>query len=252
MPVIVNAILNEHQIIVDIVAFVNKGDFPRSRLGEKQRGKILAGWVTRKMRTLAQFAIRDVDAVALMNEMVGPGGEAMDTRASMVSVRSGGPAGSSLRNAEHASRIPEQEEHEPPMDRRLSFVPQPRANTMELPDQQLPVAQYSHDLPPEAVYHPTPSAPPEQLSLALQTGQGFEMPDFARFGAPSEHEHAHPGTGFVAELPSQEPPQIRLPSVDGHEDLSIWKGKKESGNDEEEWTTDAIMHMNLAGNTNPR
>ncbi|KAL6404115.1 acyl CoA ligase-like protein [Ilyonectria robusta] len=252
VPVIVNAILNEHQIIVDIVAFVNKGDFPRSRLGEKQRGKILAGWVTRKMRTLAQFAIRDVDAVALMNEMNGPGGEAMDTRASMVSVRSGGPAGSSLRNAEHASRIPEQEEHEQPMDRRLSFVPQPRANTMELPDQQIPVAQYAHDLPPEAVHHPTPSAPPEQLSLALQTGQGFEMPDFARFGAPSEHEHGHPGTGFVAELPSQEPPQIRLPSVDGHEDLSIWKGKKEAGNDEEEWTTDAIMHMNLAGNTNPR
>jgi len=55
VPVIVNAILNEHQIVVDIVAFVNKGDFPRSRLGEKQRGKILASWVTRKMRTMAQF-----------------------------------------------------------------------------------------------------------------------------------------------------------------------------------------------------
>ena len=53
VPVIVNAILGEHQIIVDIVAFVNKGDFPRSRLAEKQRGKILAGWVTRKMRTVA-------------------------------------------------------------------------------------------------------------------------------------------------------------------------------------------------------
>jgi acyl-CoA synthetase (AMP-forming)/AMP-acid ligase II len=41
VPVIVNAILNEHQIIVDIVAFVSVGDFPRSRLGEKQRGKLL-------------------------------------------------------------------------------------------------------------------------------------------------------------------------------------------------------------------
>ncbi len=28
VPVIVNAILNEHQIIVDIVAFVGRGDFP--------------------------------------------------------------------------------------------------------------------------------------------------------------------------------------------------------------------------------
>lgn len=62
VPVIVNAILNEHQVIVDIIAFVSKGDFPRSRLGEKQRGKILASWVTRKMRTIAQFGIRDADA----------------------------------------------------------------------------------------------------------------------------------------------------------------------------------------------
>lgn len=61
VPVIVNAVLNEHQVIVDIIAFVSKGDFPRSRLGEKQRGKILASWVTRKMRTIAQFGIRDTD-----------------------------------------------------------------------------------------------------------------------------------------------------------------------------------------------
>ncbi|OJD34861.1 acyl-ligase [Diplodia corticola] len=61
VPVIVNAVLNEHHIVTDIVAFVSKGDFPRSRLGEKQRGKILATWVTRKMRTIAQFSIRDPD-----------------------------------------------------------------------------------------------------------------------------------------------------------------------------------------------
>lgn len=61
VPVIVNAVLNEHQVVVDIVAFVTKGDFPRSRLGEKQRGKILASWVTRKLRTIAQFGIRDAD-----------------------------------------------------------------------------------------------------------------------------------------------------------------------------------------------
>ncbi|KAF3926899.1 hypothetical protein ABW20_dc0105188 [Dactylellina cionopaga] len=59
VPVIVNAILHEHQLVVDIVAFVGQGDFPRSRLGEKQRGKILANWVTRKLRTIAQFGIRD-------------------------------------------------------------------------------------------------------------------------------------------------------------------------------------------------
>lgn len=61
VPVIVNAVLNHHHVVVDIVAFVAKGDFPRSRLGEKQRGKILASWVTRKLRTIAQFGIRDPD-----------------------------------------------------------------------------------------------------------------------------------------------------------------------------------------------
>jgi hypothetical protein len=62
VPVIVNAVLNAHQVVVDIVAFVGKGDFPRSRLGEKQRGKILASWVTRRLRTIAQFGIKDFDA----------------------------------------------------------------------------------------------------------------------------------------------------------------------------------------------
>jgi acyl-CoA synthetase (AMP-forming)/AMP-acid ligase II len=65
VPVIVNAVLNEHQIVVDIVAFVGHGDFPRSRLSEKQRGKILASWVTRKLRTIAQFGIRDSESRGL-------------------------------------------------------------------------------------------------------------------------------------------------------------------------------------------
>ncbi|KAJ5901587.1 hypothetical protein N7495_002115 [Penicillium taxi] len=61
VPVIVDVILNEHQVVADIVAFVSAGDFPRSRLGEKQRGKVLASWVTRKLRTIAQFSIRDIE-----------------------------------------------------------------------------------------------------------------------------------------------------------------------------------------------
>jgi hypothetical protein len=80
VPVIVNSVLNSHHFIVDIVAFVSKGDFPRSRLGEKQRGKILASWVTRKMRTIAQFAIRDDRddevAGAKLRSSVGPRGSA--------------------------------------------------------------------------------------------------------------------------------------------------------------------------------
>ena len=49
VPVVVNAVLSEHQIVLELVAFVCKGDFPRSRLGEKQRGRILSGWITRKL-----------------------------------------------------------------------------------------------------------------------------------------------------------------------------------------------------------
>lgn len=83
VPVIVNAILNEHQLVIDIVAFVSKGDFPRSRLGEKQRGKILASWVTRKMRTIAQFGIRDADgADSQITEVAEP-------RSGMGSLRNG-------------------------------------------------------------------------------------------------------------------------------------------------------------------
>jgi len=91
VPVIVNAILNEHQLVIDIVAFVHKGDFHRSRLGEKQRGKILAGWVTRKMRTIAQYSIRDPnmqDGMAFGGISEEPTGRLSMTGSAM---RSGGP-----------------------------------------------------------------------------------------------------------------------------------------------------------------
>lgn len=121
VPVIVNAILHEHQIVADIVAFVNKGDFPRSRLGEKQRGKILAGWVTRKMRTVAQFAIRDADADA--DGLEGNDSTPDNHRASVGSIRSNNaPGASSLRNMEHAPQILEQEELEHQMDK-MSALP---------------------------------------------------------------------------------------------------------------------------------
>ncbi|GAP89790.2 putative acyl- ligase [Rosellinia necatrix] len=115
VPVIVNAILSEHQIVVDIVAFVSKGDFPRSRLGEKQRGKILAGWVTRKMRTIAQFAIRDADTSALEG--------IASHRVSVSSIRSNkAPGAGSLRNVDHAPQILEQDELDQQMDR-MSALP---------------------------------------------------------------------------------------------------------------------------------
>src|SRR5450432_1742426 len=107
VPVIVNAILNEHQIVADIVAFVNKGDFPRSRLGEKQRGKILASWVTSKMRTIAQFGIRDADGgLSDLTEVVEP------RHSGSTSLRNSSVVANSLRNIEPTPKIVEQRELE--------------------------------------------------------------------------------------------------------------------------------------------
>lgn len=127
VPVIVNAILNEHQIVVDIVAFVNKGDFPRSRLGEKQRGKILGSWVTRKMRTMAQFGIRDAEGG--LSDVV----EGSEPRTGAPSARNGSVIErSSLRNVESISDMPR--------DRRSSYnrysPPPPPAGFVEMPAQQ--------------------------------------------------------------------------------------------------------------------
>ncbi|KAK5134497.1 hypothetical protein LTR08_006414 [Meristemomyces frigidus] len=120
VPVIVNAVLNEHQLVLDIVAFVAMGDFPRSRLGEKQRGRILASWVSRKMRTIAQFSIRDPDAEGSVGTAVPEG--AMWRRGSAQtggagSVRHGvGTAGSSLKQVESITPMPMMEQAPPTLD----------------------------------------------------------------------------------------------------------------------------------------
>lgn len=171
VPVIVNEILGEHQIIADIVAFVNKGDFPRSRLGEKQRGKILAGWVTRKMRTVAQFAIRDSNSGALEGD-----GAPDNHRTSVGSIRSNNMAGaSSLRNMEHAPQILEQEELDQQMDK-MSALPRrvesstagsSRHNTTSNSDQPAgyPLAQFG--IVNEEYHGPILHGPPQILVPTL-------------------------------------------------------------------------------------
>ena len=195
VPVIVNAILGEHQIIVDIVAFVNKGDFPRSRLAEKQRGKILAGWVTRKMRTVAQFNIRDGDESGLLTDA-----QVEAHRASVGSFRSSGiPGASSLRNMEHAPQILEQEEFDHQINRMA-----------ELPPVEMSAKSS----------RPVSTLPPIDTRAAAPGGQGYDQPAST--------------------------PQIRLPSVDGRE--SEMTGPVEGQEvEDDDWSRDAIMHFNLAG-----
>lgn len=250
VPVIVNAILNEHQIIVDIVAFVSKGDFPRSRLGEKQRGKVLAGWVTRKLRTMAQFAIRDLDAEAMGADVGDP------NRMSTGSIRSSViPAGaSSLRNVEHAPQILEQEEFDMQMNR-MSYMPAGGQQSAMSDDQ------------------PTPTGYVQGVSSDVG-GQGSGQSSGGRGyfddtqSSSGEYSDAPPpvvgrkpvGSSGPTHVPGDAQsedtgaPRLRmqLPGVDGREGFQLWSDNKDTADEEEDWTRDAIMHMNLAGDMNPR
>jgi hypothetical protein len=282
VPVIVNAILNEHQIIVDIVAFVNKGDFPRSRLSEKQRGKILAGWVSRKMRTMAQFAIKDMDSSVL-----GPAGisnvepaHAMsmsgasetlagDThRGSLGSFRSSGPGyppigpGSNLRNVEHAPQILEHEVQQQQLEN-LDF----RSSPAPLGLVEMPADERQRDLL-DNDQTPTKNTHANRISVAALP-HGYDLPDFDRFGDDEEISAPLPPAGPTPTPPSVAPgnggqhqypaptPQIRLPGVDGRESFDDWdlrtkSATQGSGNlgasvGDDDWTRDAYMSMNLAG-----
>lgn len=125
VPVIVDAVLNEHQVVADIVAFVSHGDFPRSRLGEKQRGKVLASWVTRKLRTIAQFSIRDMEGE-------NPFAEMPQHRMSRIS-KPGSTMGNSIR---HSTMNPE-------------IDPLPRSPAgVTLEETIHPEATYNTDMPP--------------------------------------------------------------------------------------------------------
>jgi hypothetical protein len=267
VPVIVNAILNEHQIVVDIVAFVNKGDFPRSRLGEKQRGKILAGWVSRKMRTIAQFAIKDMDREALgppgtssgEHSSSGQGG-AVDPsssdqhRGSLGSFRSSsgghtlsgnhGAAGSSLRNVEPAPRILEHHELEQQQHRHHQHQHHQGYDGMAMTQTPGPIEMPANerDMPFDNDQTPTKSHNQYQQQQGLGLPEpsiphGFELPSFDRFGEDSHHDGPPPavgpkpgssGTGTTGY--SQGPPQIRLPGVDGRESLDDWELRPGTGN----------------------
>lgn len=172
VPVIVNAVLNDHQIVIDIVAFVSYGDFPRSRLGEKQRGKILGSWVTRKMRTIAQFSIRNAD---------GADPQMLQSRMSRGSKTGSIMGGSSLRRS---TLIPDS-------DSGTRAAPAPLQEGRELMDapytmqeddeekhyQDLlnePDQRSSHDEFREVQEHPVQTNTSEAQPLTIQTYDDFE------------------------------------------------------------------------------
>lgn len=253
VPVIVNAILNEHQIVVDIVAFVNRGDFPRSRLGEKQRGKILASWVTRKMRTMAQFGIRDPDS-ALPDVL-----ESIEPRSGINSIRNSSVVASSLRNVEPAPQILEEQELERQREQsQNSFVPLP-TGISEMPamsyDDSMTgslrdgnVASFQSDDTPTNTHQshfelPADTWELEKNHLPTMHTSDFVVPGFEEGPPPV----VGPKPGFAHQHEQQPPPTTgdlwSLPSQQPRGGLRIQNGV--SDDEDDSWKQDAIMHMNL-------
>ena len=282
VPVVVNAILNEHQVIVDIIAFVSKGDFPRSRLGEKQRGKILASWVTRKMRTIAQFGIRDADgADSQITEVAEPRsgvGSVVGKGSSLRKVESasgGGPPGHDYRTLpvgisempaiEYESSIVES----PPIptdEDRNDTPTEPRKNQFSLPadEHNFPFRTPTESLQESTIHSSnhqkqsfdsfpiSPSAQPLNSSSAQFDFTSTTSPKF-RSNSNNSNTLAKGRDGLPSQtrLRQDAPPVPPLPAEYGGNGSRGGEGGKlritnADSDDEAEWPKEAIMHMNLA------
>ncbi|QSZ30505.1 hypothetical protein DSL72_000059 [Monilinia vaccinii-corymbosi] len=262
VPVIVNTILNEHQIIVDIVAFVNKGDFPRSRLGEKQRGKILATWVTRKMCTMAQFGIRDPEG-GLSDVM-----ETMEPRSLISSARNGSVIASSLRNVEPAPQIAEAQERErqramsqhsfPPLPTGISEMP--ADNYDEPPMRSSNEANYDMRQNDE-----TPSANPQLNFIELPSQINFDsaysdfvVPGFGPDAGEPPRVGPKPGMEMNMDMSTQH--GVPMSDTEGDNENNQWNSashqqqqdpsaggglRVHNMDDDDDWK-DTLMHYNRA------
>ena len=238
--------------MVDIVAFVSRGDFPRSRLGEKQRGKILASWVTRKMRTIAQFGIKD------------PAGADPDAaelafaRRSGHSFRSGSVrGGSSLKHVESGSALADLEEKDyAPLPTGVSEMPADDDSIMQSPPSNS-TEEWSG-----GVGEATPTGMHPMRGASLSYPSAVEMPaeDMTIGEAVSDERPSPPPRHDDRALPF-----LNLPSVDGRGSLmgiddqgfdgrssssggggGLKIANQTSSDGEHEWPTEALMHMNLS------
>lgn len=82
VPLIVNTIYSKHHLVVDIVSFIKKGEFPISRLGTKQRTRIVDAWAQGVIPLAVQYGvnygessmiklIKEIDEVARDNPITG-------------------------------------------------------------------------------------------------------------------------------------------------------------------------------------
>ncbi len=52
IPNVINSILEEHEFIINVIVFIGPGTLPKSRLGEKQRAKVMNSWLSGNLTTL--------------------------------------------------------------------------------------------------------------------------------------------------------------------------------------------------------
>ena len=246
VPVIVNTVLNEHQLVLDIVAFVAFGDFPKSRLGEKQRGKVLGNWVSRKMRTIAQFSIRDPDAEGSVST-VGPE-DAIGRRGSGQSGAAGGsmtrmPPGSSLRHSESITHMPVAEE------------------PGEMENEMLTLHTQHHGAPPERSDSRNDATPTNERPMYLNTttdyspidGLSYDSPDDMRradynhdyqmrasYGAPPEAYNPY-------DIPDTEPVPHELEGSGGGGGGGLRVANRTSDRPSDDWEQEALRSLNLGG-----
>lgn len=82
VPLIVNTVLSKHHLVVDIIAFMKRGEFPISRLGTKQRARIVDAWVQGVIPISCLYGvnygensmiqlIKEIDEVAQNNPITG-------------------------------------------------------------------------------------------------------------------------------------------------------------------------------------
>ncbi|KAG7666394.1 uncharacterized protein J8A68_000068 [[Candida] subhashii] len=82
VPLIINTVLSKHHIVIDIIAFIRKGEFPISRLGTKQRARIVDAWVQGVIPISASYGInfgensmikliKDIDVIARDDPILG-------------------------------------------------------------------------------------------------------------------------------------------------------------------------------------
>ncbi|KAL4909801.1 hypothetical protein BDW74DRAFT_143768 [Aspergillus multicolor] len=251
VPVIVNAVLNEHQVVADIVAFVSYGDFPRSRLGEKQRGKVLASWVTRKLRTIAQFSIREMEG--------GNFGPAPQHRMSKSS-KAGSIMGHSARSARRSTIVPDE-----PVPRSPALPPAPPllespaepsltlVNSSSATIPEVPQIELQHHQPQPAAEPETPIDTNENQSPlpTNDTPRGhrrdfsFDFGDFGHSaaapsqpGAPAESLPYRPGPGY-SQNPNTGAPVIEFPQRS-----DSYRPRATGALDEQgDWPQEALMYQ---------